>query len=138
MAQRGRKSADALALLSPARVLETIQRPEPPYDLTDEQADVWRQIVSGLPADWFPRETHTLLVQYCRHAVAAKRIAQLIALEEQADPFIPVNYCDLLKMQDRESKAMGQLATRMRITQQSTMRVDMVKKPKQSAKPWEQ
>jgi hypothetical protein len=137
MAQRGRKSADALALLSPAKVLETVRRPEPPYDLTDEQADIWRQVVNSLPADWFPPETHMLLTQYCRHVIASHRVAQLIDAEEKANPFLPLAWADLLKIQDRESKAIGQLATRMRITQQSTMRVETIKKPKQSMKPWD-
>jgi hypothetical protein len=122
--------------MSPATI-ETMQRPDAPYELTDEQASEWHKVVGSMPADWFPVETHGLLTQYCKHVVAARRVSQLIDAEEKAEKLDLDAYDTLLKMQDRESKIMGQLATRMRITQQSTMRVETLKKPKQVAKPWE-
>ena len=48
-------------------------------ELSDEEGEEWCEIVDRLPADWFARETHALLVQYCRHVVAARRVSQLIA-----------------------------------------------------------
>jgi hypothetical protein len=123
--------------MSPASI-ETVQRPDAPYELTDEQAAEWHKVVGSMPADWFPIETHGLLTQYCKHVVAARRVAQLIDAQEKAEKLDLDAYDTLLKMQDRESKVMGQLATRMRITQQSTMRVETLKKTKQVAKPWEQ
>lgn len=137
MKQRGRQSAAASALAVITGPVETIARPDAPYDLTDEEADEWRKVVNRLPADWFPAETHALLGQYCRHVIAARRIAQLIAAELQSEKLDLGAYDSLLKMQERESKIIGTLATRMRITQQSTMRVETIKKPKQVAKPWE-
>jgi hypothetical protein len=136
MQQRGRKSASSLTVIQ-AGPVETIQRPDSPYDLDDEQSDEWRKVVNRLPADWFPPETHAMLAQYCRHVVSARRIAQLIRAELKSEKLNLEVYDDLLKMQERESKAIGTLATRMRITQQSTMRVETLKKPKQVAKPWE-
>jgi hypothetical protein len=47
--------------------LHSNARPEPPEDLTEEQAAEWSAVVDRLPADWFPRETHGLLARYCRH-----------------------------------------------------------------------
>jgi hypothetical protein len=47
-----------MTLASP---VTSVQRPDAPYDLTDEQADVWRQVVVALPADWFGPETWHLL-----------------------------------------------------------------------------
>jgi hypothetical protein len=52
--------------------------------LTDEQATEWWAVVNRLPADWFPRETHALLIQYCRHVVSARRVAQLLTQAESA------------------------------------------------------
>jgi hypothetical protein len=52
-------------------------------------------VVNRLPADWFPHETYAVLAQYCRHVIAAGRIAQLVAATEAADPF-DVNYYDHL------------------------------------------
>jgi hypothetical protein len=99
--QRGRKSAAALTVISSSGV-ETVRRPEPPTELTDEQADEWRAVVMRLPADWFPRETHALLTQYCRHVVAARRVAQLIEGAEGAAEFDVETYERLLRMQEKE------------------------------------
>lgn len=136
MGDRGRKSAAALEASLPAQV-ETIARPDAPYDLTDEQATEWWAVVNRLPADWFPRETHGMLAQYCRHVVAARRVAQLIAdREAQKGPLDVEEYDRLLKMQEREGRAISSLATRMRISQQATYDKSR-KKPTSARKPWE-
>ena len=112
----GRKSAAALATVQ-SSVVSAIKRPVNPSDLTDEQALEWRAIVSRMPADWFPRETHGLLAQYCRHVVASRRVAQLVTVLEAGDEISITEYDQLLKMQEREGRAMSSLATRMRISQ---------------------
>lgn len=118
MKQRGRKSSAALAV-RPAAV-QTIERPEPPLDLTPEQVDVWNEIVSTMPADWFGSETHPLLVQLCRHTVDARCLAQLIDQERsKRDGFDPGIYVELLKAQQRESATIKALSTSMRLAQQS-------------------
>lgn len=134
MGIRGRRSSASLSVV-PSDGVVVIRRPSPPRELTDEQASEWRAVVDQLPAEWFPRETHGLLAQYCRHVVAARRVAQLVDAAEAAD-FVDVEgYDRLLKMQEREGRAMSSLATRMRISQQAT--VDKrTKKPAQTAKPW--
>jgi hypothetical protein len=121
----------------PSSQVEAVQRPDAPYDLTDEQAEEWRAVVNRLPADWFPRETWGLLAQYCRHIVAARRVAQLVtACEAEAD-FDVVRYDKLLKMQEREGRGISSLASRMRIAQVSSMRHERVKKPSMIEKPWQ-
>lgn len=119
--------------------IETIRRPDPPEELTDEQAFEWRAVVNRMPADWFPRETHGLLVQYCRHRVAARRIAQLIERAEGQEDFDIDDYERLLRMQDKEGRGLSLLATRMRLSQQSTMRVEQVRgrTPSLQKKPWD-
>lgn len=136
MAARGRKSA-ASTEITIASTVEVVHRPQPPNELTPEQADEWCAVVDRMPADWFPRETFGLLVQYCRHVVAARRIAQLIAKAEKAKAFDVDGYDKLLKMQEREGRAISSLATRMRISQQATVRAESAKKPGQIAAPWE-
>lgn len=135
MRTRGRRSAESLAVISSGGI-ETIRRPEPPDELTDEQAEEWRAVVNRLSADWFPRETHGMLAQYCRHVVAARRVAQLIAAHETSDPFDVEEYDRLLKMQEREGRALSSLSTRMRLSQQATYDPKR-KKPKAAPKPWE-
>lgn len=134
MGTRGRVSAAALAVQAPEQV-EKVQRPDAPYDLTDEQTEEWWAVVNRLPADWFPRETHALLSQYCRHVVAARRLAQLVAAEEAGELELD-RYDQLLRMQEREGRALSSLATRLRITQQATLSAK-AKKPMQVRKPWE-
>jgi hypothetical protein len=90
-----------------------------------------------LPADWFPRETHALLTQYCRHVVAARRVAQLIEGAEGAAEFDVETYERLLRMQEKEGRAVSSLGTRMRITQQATVKHEQARKPPVVPKPWD-
>lgn len=119
MEQRGRKSSAALTIV-PSSPVVAVTRPSAPDDLTNEQAEEWTAVINRLPADWFPRETHGLLASYCRHVVAGRRIAQLIANAEKSKALDLDEYDKLLKMQERESRAASSLATRMRLTQQTT------------------
>lgn len=130
-----RKSLAALSVVAPVG-LEEVRRPMPPAELGDEQKQEWLAVVNRLPADWFPRETHPLLAQYCRHVVAARRISQLVArLESEQEGFDIGEYDRLLKMQEREGRALSSLATRMRMTQQSTYD-ESKRKPEEKPKPW--
>jgi hypothetical protein len=83
MGMRGPKSGAALASPTIAD-LRGDARPEPPADLTEEQAAEWEAVVARLPADWFPRESHGLLAQYCRHVCTARRLARMLAEVEAA------------------------------------------------------
>lgn len=136
MGARGRKSGASLAVVGPGG-LETIRRPEPPAELTDEQADEWQAVVNSLPADWCPRWSWSVLAQHCRHVVAARRVAQLIAALEARDDFDTEEYDRLLRMQERESRAVTATARTMRITQQATYDPKR-KKPKATKRPWEE
>lgn len=133
MGARGRKSAAELAL--PAVTAE-IQRPDAPYDLTDEQTEEWWAVVNRMPADWFPRETHALLANYCRHVVMARRVAQLIQAAEKQEQLDVDEYDKLGKMMERESRIIASLSTKMRISQQATYDPKR-KKGSQVKKPWE-
>ena len=138
MGIRGRKSAAELALVGSGGVLPSIvQRPVAPAELNPEQAAEWTIVVNRLPADWFPAETHALLAQYCRHVVAARRIGELVSRAESGDEFDLREYDVLLKMQEREGRAMSSLATRMRMTQHSTYSDQRTKRNRTSGKPWE-
>ena len=135
MGTRGRKSKAEIEVKAPAPV-EKLDRPDAPYDLTDEQAEEWWAVVNRMPADWFPRETHGMLSQYCRHVVAARRVAQLVEAATTANP-VDVDELDkLYKMQEREGRALSSLATRMRITQQTTYDKSK-KKPLARKAPWQ-
>ena len=136
MTKRGRKSVASLAL-RPVTPVETTPRPAPPHELSDEEAEEWRAVVDRLPADWFARETHALLIQYCRHVVTARRIRQLITKLEAEEDFSLKDWAEALKMQQRESAILASLATKMRISQQATYDKSRKKGDGGSAKPWD-
>jgi|SRR5215211_5818727 len=135
MGERGRTSAAALSVV-PLGAIETIPRAKPPPELTEEQADEWRALVNRMPAEWFPRETHGMLAQYCRHIVTARRLSQLIAASETDELFDEDRYFRRLAAQVRETRAIASLATRMRLSQQTTYDKSK-KKPSQAKRPWD-
>jgi hypothetical protein len=121
MGARGKTSTAALTVLASGGIT-AVQRPMAPDHLTDEQAEEWLEVVNRMPAEWFPRESHGLLAQYCCHVVQARYVSQMLGslmAEEQKDGWL-MDYDRLLKMQERESRSMAALARGMRMTQQST------------------
>lgn len=119
----GRTSSAEISIAgNSAKDVERVARPDPPdeFNLSDEHVTEWWAVVNRLPADWFPRETFGMLAQYCRHVITARRIGQLINESEAQDP-VDINDLEkLYRMQERESRAISSLATRMRISQQSS------------------
>jgi hypothetical protein len=100
-------------------------RPKAPSELTSEQAAEWKSIVNHMPANWFGRESHSLLIAYLRHWSNARLIAAEI------ERFAPAwlgrddgldRYEQLLKIADREHRAMASLAGKMRLSQSSRLR----------------
>jgi phage terminase small subunit len=132
MGERGRKNALEASVVP----INGLDRPKPPSTLTDEQSVIWVKVVDALPADWFRPEAAEVLAQYCRHAITAKRVADLIKRMESEVEFDVQDYDRLLKMQEREGRALSSLATRLRITPQAT-RDSKSKKPNQVKRPWE-
>lgn len=153
MKQRGRKgkAATDLATISAATTMVDAEtRPDAPYDLSDEQADIWRAVVATMPATWFNASTYPLLVQYCRHITNARRLAQLIDAvlsgeqvpgADAADGDDAVlnlkGYAALLRAQKNESTAIALLATKMRLAQQSTIERDAKKAKVGMKRPWQ-
>ncbi|MDX1528902.1 MAG: hypothetical protein R3337_09770 [Gammaproteobacteria bacterium] len=158
MAQRGRASAAAQAVVPPeddSNVVGLPRRPRPPKCLNEEQAAEWTDVVKRLPADWFPRETHQLLIEYCRHVVVANRISREIEKLMEKHPAdgevgefdeaknawkggLPLSRLDALcKAHARETKLIENLATKMRMTQQSSYDPEK-KKGRVGDAPWSQ
>lgn len=136
MKKRGRVSAAALETL-PVSTIETIARQRPPHDLSDEEVEVWASVVNDQAADWFSPSTVPILAAYCRHVISSRRVAELIE-KATGDPELTIqDYDRLLKMQERESRAIATIATKMRISQQSTTNHRGNKKPTAARKPWE-
>lgn len=117
MGRRGPRSiSDLMIADSPAGI---VNRPDAPYDLTDEESDVWVAVVSSMPADHFAPSHYPILSQYCRHVVASRRIAQLSDRCCKQKKFDRVEWKEILKMQATESQAIMRLARSMRLTHQA-------------------
>ena len=135
MGARGKKSSAALSVIGVTKTGK-MDRPLAPVELTDEQTEEWNCIVDRMAADWFTRETHALLAQYCRHIIRARRMAQLIDAAEKEEDVDVKTYRDLLKSEEEQSRAISSLATKMRLTQQTTYDKSK-KKPFSGKKTWE-
>jgi len=117
MRKRGRKSSAELSVMA---VSIEARRPSPPAQLTEQQAQVWQDIVDTQPGGWFRPAEEPLLVAFCRHVVAANLISEMVDAFARKEG--DVNDLDrLLRMRERETRAISSLATRMRFTQQSRM-----------------
>ena len=115
MTNRGRRSIASLAVLTP----QPGQRPAPPADLTAEQAATWRAVVGAKPADYFGADTMPLLAAYVRHTACARRLSDAL---EAIGWDVPVErLAPLLRLRDRETKAVMAMARALRLTQQATM-----------------
>lgn len=136
MGNRGRPSSAALTIVHPAPI-ETVERQRPPHDLTDEEVEVWVGVVDNVPADWFSPATVPLLAQYCRHYIHARRIASMLERATSDKSLELVDYDRLLKMQERESRAIAALASKMRIAQQSTTNHRGNKAQAAARRPWQ-
>ena len=115
-----RRSAASLAVINGS----LDRRPDPPADLTSQEAEVWAATVSHEAADVFGTAAlQQMLKDYCRHLVAAERLGLVIEghmAKVGGEDTIALKDLDcLLKMRDRETKAVADKATKLRLTNQS-------------------
>lgn len=113
--KRGRKSAAEL-MASP---IEAYGRQPLPPELSGEEAEVFLAIVNSHPAEWFEPASVPLLVQYARHIVQARRVAELLEKAVGKPKTRWDYYAALLKQQRAESAALASLATKLRLTPSS-------------------
>lgn len=113
-----RKSAASLSVIAGS----IDRRPDPPSDLTSLEAEVWERTVAHEAADVFGTAAlQQMLKDYCRHVIAAERLGLVIeANMSTTDSEVSLKDLDcLLKMRDRETKAIADKATKLRLTNQS-------------------
>ena len=132
MQQRGRKGLQALSLVPVAE----LGRAKAPEELTDDEAEIFRVVVASQPADWFTPPTASLLCQYARHVIHARHVAELLERATADKNLKASDYDRLLRMQERETRAIIWLATKMKITQQATTNYRGNKKPQATDQPW--
>src|SRR5262245_18308692 len=115
MGSRGRKSGAELTLVARAEEGLVARRPDPPDHLSDEAAAEWRDVVNSLSADHFSRASHPLLEAYCRHALPARRIDQMLQGLNEEEGATRADYDRLLVMHERESRALASIGVRLGI-----------------------
>lgn len=77
-----------------------------------------------------------MLTQYCRQVIRSNRIAEMIQHCEQTEPFDEGKYLMLIEAEEKISRSISSLATRMRISQQATVRHELARKPPAAKAPW--
>jgi hypothetical protein len=130
MGSRGRRSAAELS----AVMLESKQvSTNPPSELSDAQAAVWRDAVSSMRGDKLARGAYPILVAYCRHVCRARMLESLISafkLEAVKEDLNNLPYLDkLLAMAERETRAATACARALRLTPQSIMHARTAGRP---------
>lgn len=99
------------------------ERPEPQIDLSEAEASVWRETCASEPADFFNTAAlRSLLADYCRHTATAAAITLQINQYDASSmmhPDVAKAFDRLTKIRDRETKAAGDKATKLRLTNQS-------------------
>lgn len=121
------------------------RRPDAPDDLTDDQKQIWGDTVASEGADFFNTAAlRELLKDYCRHKITARELSKQIEQfpsETLLDPDVAKAFDRLAKMRDRETKAAADLATKLRLTNQSRYTPKAAatasKGASTSRKPWE-
>jgi hypothetical protein len=123
MRQRGYPSAASrgVSLRLPGK------RPEPPSQLSPEEAKEWVAIAGGLPPDFFPREVQPLLTQVCRREVSPSNPEEL------------ATYGKLLTLEMALSGGIANLLTKLRCTNQSRYATRTAERQavKARTKPWD-
>lgn len=141
MKQRGRKTKESLEGVAGT----SLRRPDPPKDLNKRQKEIWLDVVSTEPLEFFSSyATCELLRDFVCHRETIENLTRMIerldlgALTTAAalEPFEK-----LLNMRGQETRHSALVATRLRLTNQSryTPRVAGTK-ARLSAKtrPWEE
>jgi hypothetical protein len=100
--------------------LERGTRPEPPEELDEEQAAVWRKTVDSMPPDWFTGATFPLLKQYCRLTAGLDFIDRTLRkIQKSKEPNLR-EWKRFTQIRRQECKVIAMLATKMRLAQQSS------------------
>lgn len=106
-----RQSAEAKA--AAALRVGNGRRPEPPAELPEAAAVVWRGIVGARPVDWFAAGNLELLATYCRLVVVSRDL--LAAVEAAPDDDTAV------ARMTKVAAGMLTIATKLRLTVQANI-----------------
>ena len=114
MKQRGRKSREALSVVP---IDCAAVRPDPPTHLTADERELWNAIVWSMRGGWFDAGTVILLELYVQNA----SLGQMLSRQIEACGMEDLDRLEALTaMRARTTATLCSLATKMRLTQQSS------------------
>jgi hypothetical protein len=101
--------------------------PQPPAELSAEEAEIFRSFTDRMPADYFAPITMPLLVSLCRHIRNSRMFArQRQNLEEQLshapDEKLMRLMMSLSRAQALESNVIAMLCSRLKLTHSTSLR----------------
>lgn len=127
-------------VINSGNLIEVLDRPEPPANFNFLESEVWQMVVDSMPSGWFPEASFPVLSAYCKNTVAMDNISELITVCTQDPIKMDINlYLKLVRSQKEVSSVLASLATKLRITQQSTVTKQGVPRNNENThkKPWE-
>ena len=128
MKQRGRKSAASLSVVP----IDAIQRPNPPESMSEAGKKLWRDTVNALRADWF-QGAEPVLEVYVATIELSRWLWEMIGVaDRESDEF-----AELIRLHCQVSALIGNLATKLRLTPQSSRDARIPKLVPVGPKPWE-
>jgi hypothetical protein len=111
------------------------KRKSPPPELDEREAKIWREITGRLPASWFTSDNAPLLKELCRHIrnsddlsadlARARTALDQVQAEPKRDPVGKLQaearaaYFTLLRAHGYQSERIGNLSTKLRLTNSS-------------------
>lgn len=142
MGKRGpnSKAGRELSVIDGGGQTAVIRRPMAPRILSEAEADIWRETVGALPADYWDAKTYPLLVNYCREVARADRIAQAlrkfeenIGADEMPDLETWRSYGILMESAIRSITA---LSSKMRLSHQAAAK-QTDRRTREGKRPWD-
>lgn len=120
------------------------QRKKAPRHFCAKKKKIWNEITATKPFDWFTDENTPLLEAYVESIAEFREVTKEAndarKLLDKDDMNSILVYKELSKLSDMAKKAMMQLATKMRLTQQArydTQKAHTASKKVDNSKPWQ-
>lgn len=149
--KRGRVSAAELEIraLKTDDTVVSLPAPEPPAELSEEEAALWSAIIAAFPIEHFTTEVRPLLSAFVQHTVHAQHLkAQIAEVQAYIDGTEEAHRLTIAMDQSaaldklerrwaRQTKAASDLSMRLRIAPQALTRSEATRRPASGLKPWE-
>ena len=96
------------------------QRPQAPEHLSATARQIWDDVTSARPPDFFDKGTRPALEAFCAACAEHRRLMAVIEGLSITDPEGLDAYAKLTRLADAHAGRIGTLATKLRLTKQAT------------------